>query len=139
MGSGSLMNAVWQMGRCTEPREENVMTTKQTPALQKAWEEYKKLLAEGDNLLLESYRPYTKSERLDTEGYRLKQAEGERFQAEGKMCLRKANRLWRKAVKDVYGDMTYELSNWLPGRLFVECLLANGEVYGEGEVVGLKA
>ena len=70
------------------------MTTKQAPALQKAWEEYKKLYAEG------------------------------------KMCLSQANRLWEEAVKDVYGDMTYEWRNWNVKWQSYEFRLANGEVYG---------
>ena len=107
------------------------MTTKQTPALQKAWEEYKKRLAEGDRL-------YEEGEKLSMEGRKL-QAEGDRLSAEGTTYWAQANRLWKEAVKDVYGNMAYEWRNWNKELQSLECRLANGEVYAfppeEGESV----
>ena len=96
------------------------MTTKQV--LQKAWEEYKGLNAEGVKLFLEGYRPYAK---------------GANLYAEGQKCLSQAKRLWRKAVRSVYGDMAWEWT-WNKKWQSFECRLANGEVYGfteEGESV----
>ena len=112
------------------------MTTKQTPALQKAWEKYKKLKAEGNKLYVEGSNLYVEGDRLHAEGEKL-HAVGDRLKAEGYNLVwkgttywRKASRLWRKAVKDVYGNMAYEWRNWLPKLQLYECHLANGEVYG---------
>ena len=95
------------------------MTTKQalqTPALQTAWEKYKGLRVQGIELIIEGYY-----------------LQGGKSQARGRECWAQADRLWDKAVRDVYGNMSYKWVQKNPernsARLSYECLLANGEVY----------
>ena len=68
--------------------------------LEEAWEEYKRLKAEGAKL-----------------------------HAEGRECWAQADRLWDKAVRDAYRYMPYEWRKRNTEGTIYECLLANGDVY----------
>ena len=98
------------------------MTTKQT--LQKAWGEYLRLQTESYRRDAESYRIIVESRKL--------LAEGEKLSREGLESFCKAEAFWEKAVKAVYGDMTYGMV-WNTKWQSYECRLANGEVYRSPE------
>ena len=86
----------------------------QTPALQKAWGEYKKLSDE--------------SVKLRAKGIKLG-AEGAKFQRAGWREMRKALLLWGKAIKKAHGKMEWDWV-WNGKWQCYGCHLANGERFG---------
>src|SRR3990167_4922025 len=70
--------------------------------LTEAWEQRKKLIAEGKRLRAKGYKLYVEGHKLCAEGYKLI-AESDKLYSESDKLCAEGDKLWEEAVIAVYG------------------------------------